>query len=139
MARYRVPVRIIDKAPSRTDKSKALVVWARTLELLDRSGCAKAFVASGLEGEGMSIFSGKERANRSPLRSTISDRRSSSLLIPQSETERLLDTHLQALRRQDRTKSASWIRFSPISGDGVSCTSSRRRRARGKDHRGELG
>jgi 2-polyprenyl-6-methoxyphenol hydroxylase-like FAD-dependent oxidoreductase len=36
LTRYRVPVRIVDKAAQRTDKSKALVLWCRTLELLDR-------------------------------------------------------------------------------------------------------
>ena len=34
LARFDVPLRIIDKAPRRTDKSKALVLWSRTLELL---------------------------------------------------------------------------------------------------------
>jgi 2-polyprenyl-6-methoxyphenol hydroxylase-like FAD-dependent oxidoreductase len=38
LARYEVPVRIVDKAAQRTDKSKALVLWSRTLELLDRGG-----------------------------------------------------------------------------------------------------
>ena len=33
-ARYGVAVRIVDKAKQRTDKSKDLVVWSRTLELL---------------------------------------------------------------------------------------------------------
>ena len=37
LARYGVPVRIVDMAAQRTDKSKALVLWSRTLELLDRS------------------------------------------------------------------------------------------------------
>jgi 2-polyprenyl-6-methoxyphenol hydroxylase-like FAD-dependent oxidoreductase len=32
LARYGVPLRIIDKAANRTDKSKALVIWSRTLE-----------------------------------------------------------------------------------------------------------
>jgi 2-polyprenyl-6-methoxyphenol hydroxylase-like FAD-dependent oxidoreductase len=36
LARYGVPIRIIDKAAHRTDRSKALVIWSRTLELLDR-------------------------------------------------------------------------------------------------------
>src|SRR5271154_6443139 len=40
LARFGVPVRIIDKSPERTDKSKALVVWSRTLELLERAGCS---------------------------------------------------------------------------------------------------
>lgn len=38
LARYGVPVRIVDKAAQRTDKSKALVLWSRTLEMLDRGG-----------------------------------------------------------------------------------------------------
>jgi len=36
LARYGVAVRIIDKAPQRTDKSKALVIW----EPLARAACA---------------------------------------------------------------------------------------------------
>ena len=35
LARYGVSVRIVDKNRERTDKSKALVVWSRTLELLE--------------------------------------------------------------------------------------------------------
>jgi 2-polyprenyl-6-methoxyphenol hydroxylase-like FAD-dependent oxidoreductase len=38
LARYGVHVRIVEKAAQRTDKSKALVLWSRTLELLDRAG-----------------------------------------------------------------------------------------------------
>ena len=33
LARYGVAVRVVDKAAQRTDKSKALVLWSRTLEL----------------------------------------------------------------------------------------------------------
>ncbi len=47
LARYGVPVRIVDHAARRTDKSRALVVWSRTLELRDRAGCAAGFVAAG--------------------------------------------------------------------------------------------
>src|ERR1700758_945948 len=60
LARYRVTVRIIDKEPARTDKSKALAVWARTLELLERSGCAEAFLANGLKADSVAIFSRKD-------------------------------------------------------------------------------
>ena len=31
LARYGVSVRLIEKSPERTDKSKALVLWSRTL------------------------------------------------------------------------------------------------------------
>lgn len=44
LTRYGVRTRIIDKAAERTDKSKALVLWSRTLELMDRSGCGESFV-----------------------------------------------------------------------------------------------
>ena len=46
LARYGVSVRIVDKAPQRTDKSKAIVLWSRTLELLDRAGCTGDFVSA---------------------------------------------------------------------------------------------
>ena len=46
LARYGVGVRIVDKAAQRTDKSKAIVLWSRTLELIDRMGCGAAFVDS---------------------------------------------------------------------------------------------
>ena len=57
LARYGVPVRVIDKAAARTDKSKALVLWSRTLELLDRGGAdgAVPFVAAGFRMEAVNI------------------------------------------------------------------------------------
>ena len=118
LARYRVPVRIIDKAPARTDKSKALVVWARTLELLDRSGCAGAFLATGLEGEGLSIFSGKDRLAHVTL-DHVASRFKLPLMIPQSETERLLGAHLQSFGGRVE-RSVELIGFAET-GDGVSC------------------
>jgi 2-polyprenyl-6-methoxyphenol hydroxylase-like FAD-dependent oxidoreductase len=36
LARYGLSVRLIDKNSERTDKSKALVLWPRALELMDR-------------------------------------------------------------------------------------------------------
>ena len=38
LARYGIAVRIVDTSAARTDKSKALVLWSRTLELLDHGG-----------------------------------------------------------------------------------------------------
>ncbi len=48
LVRHGIPVRIVDKAAQRTDKSKALVLWSRTLELFDAAGyvqgsCRPAF------------------------------------------------------------------------------------------------
>jgi len=36
LTRYGIGVRIVDPAAERTDKSKALVLWSRTLELFDQ-------------------------------------------------------------------------------------------------------
>ena len=47
LARYVVSVRIVDKSAARTDKSKALVLWSRTLEFYHRMGCGASFVQTG--------------------------------------------------------------------------------------------
>ena len=119
LARYRVPVRIIDKAPARTDKSKALAVWARTLELLDRSGCAEAFLAAGLKAESVAIHSGKEVIARVTVDEIASPFRC-LLMIPQSETERLLDAQLESFGGKVE-RSAELTGFTEA-GDGVACT-----------------
>src|SRR4051812_30028231 len=53
--------RLIDKAGAPSDKSKALVVWSRSLELLDNLGLAQTFVAHGLKLAGASIYGGGKR------------------------------------------------------------------------------
>ncbi|PYX83413.1 MAG: hypothetical protein DMG70_10875 [Acidobacteria bacterium] len=42
LARYKGAVRIIDKAPERSDKFKALITRSRTLELLEYCCCPGA-------------------------------------------------------------------------------------------------
>ena len=96
LARYRVPVRIIGQAATRTDKSKALAIWPRTLELLDRAGCAGAFAASGLKSEAIAILSGKQTIARVTF-DDVDSPFNYLLMIPQSETERLLEAHLGSL------------------------------------------
>ena len=61
-----VPTRIIDKAPRRTDKSKALVIWSRTLELMDRMGCSAGFVNAGMKVTAANIIGGKSRDRPCP-------------------------------------------------------------------------
>ena len=62
LARYRVPVRIIDKAAARTDKSKAIVLRSRTLELVDQMGCGPSFV--GLKATASNIVAGDRGSRR---------------------------------------------------------------------------
>lgn len=85
--------RIIDKAPVPNDKSKALVVWSRTLELLDKFGLAETFVATGMKINGASMFHEGQRVVH--LQLTGADTPFGfPLMIPQNETERLLTEHL---------------------------------------------
>ncbi len=96
LARYEVPVRIIDKAPHRTDKSKALVLWSRTLELLDRGGGAAPFIDAGLKMLAVSFIAGDKVVGRVDMESIESPYRY-ALALPQSETERLLEERLREL------------------------------------------
>src|SRR6266446_7925585 len=62
LARYGLSVRLIDKNAERTDKSKALVLWPLTLELMDRmgAGCIQRFMEAGLKVERTNILSGQK-------------------------------------------------------------------------------
>ena len=96
LARYGVSVRVVDKAVSRTDKSKALVLWSRTLELLDRAACVGPFVAAGLKVDGANIIAGGKLIGHIGFGSVVSPY-PYALMLPQSETERLLEAHLAGL------------------------------------------
>jgi len=96
LTRYGVPVRIVDKAAARTDKSKALVVWSRSLELIERMGCADAFVASGTKVVAANIIGSGGPVARITL-DGIRSPYAYGLMIAQSDTERLLEEHLERL------------------------------------------
>ncbi len=96
LARYRVPVRIIDKAAQRTDKSKAIVLWSRTLELLDRAGCGESFVSAGLKVNAANILAGGKLLGHVSF-AGIDSPHPYALGIPQSDTERLLEEHVGRL------------------------------------------
>ena len=95
LARHGVTVRIVDKTAARTDKSKALVLWSRTLELLDDAGYAQPFMPAGFRAHGAQISNGKEVVARVTLDS-VDSRFPYALMIPQSETERVLEEQLAA-------------------------------------------
>ncbi|BAU91983.1 monooxygenase [Methylorubrum populi] len=93
LARYGVGVRLIDRAARATQTSKALVVWSRTLELMDRMGCTEAFLAAGLRARGARLRAGG-RVLGGPDFSDIASPYAFGLMIPQRDTERLLTEHL---------------------------------------------
>jgi 2-polyprenyl-6-methoxyphenol hydroxylase-like FAD-dependent oxidoreductase len=96
LARYGVAIRIVDKAAQRTDKSKALVVWSRTLELLDRAGCGSTFVAAGQKVDAANIIAGGKTIGHISF-AGVESPYPYALMLPQSETERLMEAHLAGL------------------------------------------
>lgn len=95
-ARYGVPFRIVDKAAERTDKSKALVLWSRTLELMERGLGTAPFLDVGFKVEAVSFLSGDKQIGHVSMAS-VDTPYPYALMIPQSETERLLGERLTAL------------------------------------------
>jgi 2-polyprenyl-6-methoxyphenol hydroxylase-like FAD-dependent oxidoreductase len=98
LARYGVPVRIVDKAPQRTDKSKALVVWSRTLELLDRGpGGSKPFIDAGFKALAVNVVAKDGELMGRVSMDSVKSPYPYGLMLPQSETERLLEERLAGL------------------------------------------
>jgi 2-polyprenyl-6-methoxyphenol hydroxylase-like FAD-dependent oxidoreductase len=119
LIRHGLNCRIIDKAAAPTDKSKALVVWSRSLELLANLGLAEIFVDTGLKAVGASIYGHGKRL----IHIATADVESPypfPLMIPQSETERLLTEHLsrQGLPVERCVELVSFTE----QPDGVICT-----------------
>lgn len=97
LARFGIPLRIIDKARQRTDKSKALVLWSRTLELLDRGANGAApFVEAGHKVLAVDFISGDQRIGRVSMEH-VDTPYAYALMLPQSDTERLLEERLASL------------------------------------------
>ncbi len=96
LARFGVRVRIVDKAPARTDKSKALVLWSRTLELMARGIGTERFLAAGFNVGAVNLVSGKRRIGRLEL-GAVETPFPYAMMLPQSETERLLEERLAEL------------------------------------------
>src|ERR1700761_3002996 len=120
LARYGLSVRIVDKNEHRTDKSKAIVVWPRTLELLDRVGpeVTERFIHIGLKATSTNMFSGDQQIAHIDL-STVDSPYKFVLLIQQSETERLLEEQLATfgVNVERQVQLEGFVQ----SADGVTC------------------
>ena len=111
--------RIIDRAPAPTDKSKALVLWARTMEMLDGLGIAKEFVHAGSFVHAARIYAGKKLLVHLPF-DTPGTRYPEPLMLAQCDTERLLTEHLNrvGVRVERPVELADFTDH----GDGVTAT-----------------
>ncbi len=96
LTRRGVSCRVIEKRTERSTRSKALAVHARTLELFDLLGLTEAFVRGGYTSPGFSLSAGARR----PLRASMHQLDSAFpfvLILPQADTETLLEAHLNKL------------------------------------------
>ncbi|EFH84131.1 FAD-dependent monooxygenase [Ktedonobacter racemifer] len=93
LTRHGVRCRIIDRLPHGSQESKALGVQARTLELFEKMGIAKAMLEYGVQIKGMSVYSHHQRIAHLDTRS-IPSHYPFILSIPQWQTERILSDHL---------------------------------------------
>jgi 2-polyprenyl-6-methoxyphenol hydroxylase-like FAD-dependent oxidoreductase len=93
---FGVPFRIVDRALDRAHESRALVVQARTLEILDALGLADALVVRGNTSARLVLHVGAERV----ATTAFGDIRARDtrfpfiLFVSQAETERVLVSHL---------------------------------------------
>lgn len=99
LARRGVPFRLVERAAERSDKSRALVVQARTLELMRPWGVSAALVARGRPTASLSFFVAKERVAETELTDIGVDDTPYPyvLFVSQAETERELDAALGRL------------------------------------------
>src|SRR5579859_7008214 len=83
--------RLIDSAPHATQKTKALGVHAKTLELLAKMGVVHTAIERGLKSPRFSLYSDGKRLARITFEEHLLDSPYPYvLMLPQHETEKLL-------------------------------------------------
>jgi 2-polyprenyl-6-methoxyphenol hydroxylase-like FAD-dependent oxidoreductase len=96
LARRGVSMRVIDKLPAPTDESRAIIVHARSLEMLERIGVAEGVMASGVHTTGVEFHATGKLLGRIPL-DTVDSPYPFSISTAQTETERVLTERLSEL------------------------------------------
>ena len=117
--RHGVPCRIIDAGQARSDRSRAIGMSSRSLEVLDELGAARDAVERGVPCHGATFYSRGRPIGRLDL-STAHTRFPFMLVLPQSDTELVLERQLERLGGtvERRTRLAGLIQ----DGSGVTLT-----------------
>ena len=89
LARFGIPVRLIEKRREPADTSRAIGVQARTLELLAQRGLADDLIEVGNKAEGGTSYGGGKQIFHLDL-TRIPSRYNFILIVSQVETERVL-------------------------------------------------
>jgi 3-(3-hydroxy-phenyl)propionate hydroxylase len=96
LARSRIPVRLIDKAPRPDPHSRAIGIQARTLELLEQHRLIEPFLELGHRARAANLYSNGQRLARLDF-DPLQTRYPYLLFLDQAVTERLLTEHLATL------------------------------------------
>ncbi len=118
LQRMGVSCQVVDKNRSRSDKSKALVVWGRSLELLDTCMDANSFLEHGRPVRKAKFY--EEGVQFAEIEFATNEREfGTGVLIPQSLTEQILEDHLSDCGEevQRATELLSFVQ----SSDDVTC------------------
>lgn len=94
LARHGVNYRIIDRAPNASDKTKALGVMARTLELFEKMGVSESFISKGHKAYCFNLFSEGKQLAHFDFNHLIQSPYPYVLMVPQNITEAILNEHL---------------------------------------------
>lgn len=96
LARQGISFRIIDKKPERTLSSNATWIQSRTLEILKHMGIIQRFFQVGNRCHAINLYVDGKSLFKIPL-NNVDSVYPFVLMVPQSETEHLLETHLNSL------------------------------------------
>lgn len=119
LARHGIKPRLIDKNPQPSEKSKALALFARTLEIFDDLGIAEEAIARGRKLHGFNFYSDRKHLAQISI-DKIDSFFSFVLCLPQYETERLLGECVESLG----VKIERLVTFTALEqdADGVTAT-----------------
>lgn len=119
LARSGISLRLIDKSPNPSQTSKALTVFARTLEIFEQLGVAEGAVAQGISIPRVELYSQGDSLAQLSFEG-IDAHYPFVLCLPQSETETLLESTLGPLGVQVE-RSVSFTELTQ-SHEGVTAT-----------------
>lgn len=96
LARFGINVRLVDQKPEPSDKSKAISVFARTLEIFDKLGVAEEMIERGRKLYAVNLY-GDGKCIASISLDKIDSSFPFVLSLPQSETEKILTQLVESL------------------------------------------
>lgn len=99
-ARYGVRARVIDKRSEASEHSKALALWSAALEALESMGCSGQVITTAMEVRRIRISAEAALLAEVDVAREVESRYPLPMLLPQSETERILTARLEELGGQ---------------------------------------